>query len=140
MCIRDSSRSYRPGEREHRDERREERRGGRDREHRRERSRHRERRSRRDRTPEPELDDEPIQYKVYDGRVTGVKDFGAFVTMLGVKGKVDGLVHVSAIADYKVNHPSDLLSRDQPVKVKVMKVDLSKAYDHVDWALLNMIL
>lgn len=103
------SRPYRPKEKEHR----------------RERSRHRdrhERRSRRDRTPEPVLDDEPIQYKVYDGRVTGVKDFGAFVTILGVKGKVDGLVHVSAIADYKVNHPSDLLSRDQPVKVKVMKV------------------
>ena len=120
------SRSYRPGEKERRDERREERheerRSGRDKEHRRERSRHRERRSRRDRTPEPELDNEPIQYKVYDGRVTGVKDFGAFVTILGLKGKVDGLVHVSAIADYKVNHPSDLLSRDQPVKVKVMKV------------------
>ena len=112
------SRSYRPKEKEHRRERSRHR----DRHDRHDKHDRHERRSRRDRTPEQVLDDEPVQYKVYDGRVTGVKDFGAFVTILGVKGKVDGLVHVSAIADYKVNHPSDLLSRDQPVKVKVMKV------------------
>ena len=75
-----------------------------------------------DEPPRLELDDQPVLYKIYDGRVTGVKDFGAFVNLRGVKGKVDGLVHVSAIADYKVNHPSDLVARDQEVKVKVMKV------------------
>ncbi|KAI6791669.1 pre-mRNA-splicing factor ATP-dependent RNA helicase PRP43 [Hortaea werneckii] len=88
-------------------------------------SRRRGRKSRRDsydRPPEPEQDDEPVPFKIYDGRVTGVKDFGAFVNLHGVKGKVDGLVHVSAMADYKVNHPSDLVARDQHVKVKVMKV------------------
>jgi len=45
------------------------------------------RRSRRDvdddrlfrRPPTPEIDDQPVLYKVYDGHVTGVKDFGAFV-------------------------------------------------------------
>ena len=73
---------------------------------------------------EPELDDHPVLYKVYDGTVTGVKDFGAFVNLRGVKGKVDGLVHVSAIQDgARVNHPSDLLSRGQPVKVKVSKIE-----------------
>ncbi|KAK5683972.1 DEAH-box ATP-dependent RNA helicase prp22 [Elasticomyces elasticus] len=75
-----------------------------------------------DRPPRQEPDDEPVLYKVYDGRVTGVKDFGVFVNIRGVKGKVDGLVHVSAMADHKVNHPSDLVARDQEVKVKVMKV------------------
>ncbi|OQO00172.1 hypothetical protein B0A48_13959 [Cryoendolithus antarcticus] len=90
--------------------------------HHRDRSPRRERRSRRERTPEVVLDDTPQLYKVYDGRVTGVKDFGAFVNIIGVKGKVDGLVHVSAITDYKVNHPSDLVARDQHVKVKVMKL------------------
>ena len=75
-----------------------------------------------DRPPKPELDDTPVLYKVYDGRVTGVKDFGAFVNLQGVRGKVDGLVHVSAIVEYKVNHPSDLVARNQEVKVKVMKV------------------
>ncbi|KAK3637541.1 DEAH-box ATP-dependent RNA helicase prp22 [Elasticomyces elasticus] len=75
-----------------------------------------------DRAPRQEPDDEPVLFKVYDGRVTGVKDFGVFVNIRGVKGKVDGLVHVSAMADHKVNHPSDLVARDQEVKVKVMKV------------------
>jgi ATP-dependent RNA helicase DHX8/PRP22 len=75
------------------------------------------------RPPTPELDDRPVLYKVYDGKVTGVKDFGAFVNLVGVKGKVDGLVHVSAMQDgARVNHPSDLVSRGQPVKVKVSSI------------------
>ncbi|TPX14102.1 uncharacterized protein E0L32_000496 [Thyridium curvatum] len=76
------------------------------------------------RRPDPELDDEPKLYKVYEGHVTGIKDFGAFVNLHGVKGKVDGLVHVSALVDgQRVNHPSDLLSRGQEVKVKVTKIE-----------------
>jgi ATP-dependent RNA helicase DHX8/PRP22 len=74
--------------------------------------------------PVPEVDDEPILYKVYDGHITGVKDFGAFVNIHGVKGKIDGLVHVSALLEgSRVNHPSDLVSRGQPVKVKVIKIE-----------------
>ncbi|KAL3471001.1 P-loop containing nucleoside triphosphate hydrolase protein [Aspergillus californicus] len=91
------------------------------------------RRGRRDddeyfRKPPPvELDDQPVLYKVYDGRVTGVKDFGAFVNLPGVKGKVDGLVHVSAMQEgARVNHPSDLVSRGQPVKVKVVSIEGSR--------------
>jgi ATP-dependent RNA helicase DHX8/PRP22 len=83
------------------------------------------RKSRRDsfeRKPQ-QMDDAPVLYKIYDGRVTGVKDFGVFVNLQGVRGKVDGLVHVSAMAEGKVNHPSDLVSRNQEVKVKVMKMD-----------------
>ncbi|KAF4629948.1 hypothetical protein G7Y89_g8191 [Cudoniella acicularis] len=76
------------------------------------------------RPPTPEIDDQPILYKVYDGHVTGVKDFGAFVNIHGVKGRVDGLVHVSALVEgQRVNHPSDLLTRDQPVKVKIVKIE-----------------
>ncbi|KAF3931597.1 hypothetical protein ABW19_dt0210007 [Dactylella cylindrospora] len=76
------------------------------------------------RQPDRELDDSPVLYKVYDGVVSGVKDFGAFVNLRGVKGKVDGLVHISAIQNQgRVNHPSDLLSRGQPVKVKVVTLE-----------------
>lgn len=76
------------------------------------------------RAPTPEIDDEAVLYKIYDGHVTGVKDFGAFVNLHGVKGKVDGLVHVSALLEgSRVNHPSDLVSRGQPVKVKVVKIE-----------------
>ncbi|PNH47329.1 hypothetical protein VD0004_g1006 [Verticillium dahliae] len=75
------------------------------------------------RPPPTELDDAPQIQKVYPGRVTGVKDFGAFVNLQGVRGKSDGLVHVSQISEQRVNHPSDILSRDQPVWVKVISVD-----------------
>lgn len=62
----------------------------------------------------------PIVYKIYEGRVTSIKDFGAFVSLQGIQGRVDGLVHVGNISNVRVNHPSDLLARNQPVKVKVM--------------------
>ncbi|KAJ5719236.1 ATP-dependent RNA helicase DHX8 [Penicillium malachiteum] len=88
------------------------------------------RRRRRDRDLDErpvELDDQPQLFKVYDGTVTGVKDFGAFVNLQGVKGKVDGLVHVSAMQEgVRVNHPSDLVSRGQPVKVKVLTIQGSR--------------
>ncbi|KJY01963.1 pre-mRNA-splicing factor ATP-dependent RNA helicase prp22 like protein [Zymoseptoria brevis] len=85
-------------------------------------SRRKTRRDSFDKPPPQEMDDAPVLYKVYDGRVTGVKDFGIFVNLQNVRGKVDGLVHVSAMAEGKVNHPSDLVSRNQEVKVKVMKI------------------
>ncbi|EEH40220.1 pre-mRNA-splicing factor ATP-dependent RNA helicase prp22 [Paracoccidioides lutzii Pb01] len=79
------------------------------------------------RPPTPELDDQPILFKIYEGRVTGLKDFGAFVNLQGVRGKVDGLVHVSAMQDgARVNHPSDLVSKGQPVKVKVVSIQGSR--------------
>ena len=73
--------------------------------------------------PPREVDDVPILNKIYDGTVTGVKDFGAFVNIHGVRGKVDGLVHVSRMAEGRVEHPSELLERGQPVKVKIATID-----------------
>ncbi|KAG6873856.1 hypothetical protein C0995_010468 [Termitomyces sp. Mi166 len=71
----------------------------------------------------PPLDERPVLFKIYNGKVTGLKDFGAFVTLEGVMGRVEGMVHVSSIqAGTRVNSASDLLSRGQPVKVKVMNV------------------
>lgn len=71
----------------------------------------------------PEIDDTLKIFKIYEGHVTGVKDFGAFVTLRGVKERTDGLVHVSAMQEgARVNHPSDLVSRGQAVKVKVVSI------------------
>lgn len=76
------------------------------------------------RAPAPEVDDAPIMNKIYPGHVTGIKDFGAFVNIHHVKGKVDGLVHISRIvAGQRVNHPSDLLSTGQQVWVKVVSIE-----------------
>lgn len=71
----------------------------------------------------PVIDDHPQLYKVYAGRVTGVKDFGAFVALQGIKERVDGLVHISAMqSNIRVNHPSDLVGRNQRVYVKVIGI------------------
>jgi ATP-dependent RNA helicase DHX8/PRP22 len=79
------------------------------------------------RPPTPEIDDEPVLHKVYNGKVTGLKPFGAFVNLQGVRGKVDGLVHVSQIQEgARVNDPADLLSRFQEIKVKVIKIEGSR--------------
>ncbi|KAK4169675.1 ATP-dependent RNA helicase [Cladorrhinum sp. PSN259] len=74
------------------------------------------------RPPPQDLDDAPVLFKVYDGHVTGVKDFGAFVNLHGVKGKVDGLVHISAFGQ-RISHPDEIVSRGQNVKVKVVKME-----------------
>jgi ATP-dependent RNA helicase DHX8/PRP22 len=90
------------------------------------------------RPPTPEVDNEPILYKIYNGKVTGIKDFGVFVNIQGVKGKVDGLVHVTQMQEgARVNHPSDLVSRYQDVKVKVIKMEngrISLSMKEVDQA------
>ena len=80
-------------------------------------------RSRRGR-PQADLDETPELQKVYEGHVTGIKDFGIFVNLHGVRGKVDGLVHVSAIVDgQRIGHPSDVVAMGQDVKVKVLKIE-----------------
>ncbi|KAF5530173.1 ATP dependent RNA helicase [Fusarium mexicanum] len=74
--------------------------------------------------PAPDVDDSPQLHKVYEGHVTGLKDFGAFINLHNVKGRVDGLVHVSRMsAGQRVNHPSDLVSHGQKVWVKVTSLD-----------------
>ncbi len=55
---------------------------------------------------------------VYDGVVTRIMPFGAFVDI----GGVEGLVHVSEISFERVQHPGDVLAPDQEVKVKVVDV------------------
>ncbi|KAJ1675280.1 DEAH-box ATP-dependent RNA helicase prp22, partial [Spiromyces aspiralis] len=75
----------------------------------------------RNRSPRSTLDDEAIKYKIYDGEVTNIKDFGAFVVLHGVRGRVEGMVHVSAIKPgVRINNPREELSRGDKVKVKVM--------------------
>ena len=83
-----------------------------------------ERHDRLDRPPEPEVDETPQMHKIYEGHVTGLKDFGAFVNLHHVRGKIDGLVHISRLAaGQRVNHPSDLLSKGQHVFVKVTSIE-----------------
>ncbi len=57
---------------------------------------------------------------IYTGKVARIVDFGAFVTILPGK---DGLVHISQIAEERVENVSDYLKEGQDVRVKVLDVD-----------------
>ncbi|MFW5927401.1 MAG: polyribonucleotide nucleotidyltransferase, partial [Wenzhouxiangella sp.] len=57
---------------------------------------------------------------VYEGTVTKIMNFGAFVTILPGK---DGLVHISQISDKRVENVTDELKEGDKVKVKVLEVD-----------------
>ncbi|CAQ86113.1 MULTISPECIES: polyribonucleotide nucleotidyltransferase [Photorhabdus] len=58
--------------------------------------------------------------RVYTGKVTRIVDFGAFVAIGGGK---EGLVHISQIADKRVEKVADYLQVGQEVSVKVLEVD-----------------
>jgi small subunit ribosomal protein S1 len=55
--------------------------------------------------------------QVLEGVVKNITDYGAFVDL----GGVDGLLHVTDIAWRRINHPSEVLSIGQTVKVKVIR-------------------
>ncbi|MEN8723688.1 MAG: polyribonucleotide nucleotidyltransferase [Alphaproteobacteria bacterium] len=57
---------------------------------------------------------------IYDGKVVKTVEFGAFVNFIGNR---DGLVHISEIANERVNQVTDVLEEGQAVKVKVLAVD-----------------
>ena len=57
--------------------------------------------------------------QVVDGVVKNITDYGAFVDL----GGIDGLLHVTDIAWRRVNHPTELLTIGQQVKVKIIKIN-----------------
>jgi len=63
---------------------------------------------------------EPEEGKVDDGKVVKIVDSGAFVNFFG---KRDGLVHVSQIVPRRLNHPNEVLTEGQDVKVKLLGFD-----------------
>ena len=57
--------------------------------------------------------------QVIDGTVKNITDYGAFVDL----GGIDGLLHVTDIAWRRVNHPTEVLTIGQTVKVKIIKIN-----------------
>ena len=58
--------------------------------------------------------------KIYRGQVRSIKEFGAFVEL--IPGQ-DGLLHISEMADYRVNKVTDLCQEGDMITVKVIGVD-----------------
>jgi len=57
--------------------------------------------------------------QVIEGMVKNITDYGAFVDL----GGIDGLLHVTDIAWRRVNHPTEVLSIGQTVRVKIIKIN-----------------
>src|SRR5471030_3213821 len=57
---------------------------------------------------------------IYEGTVVKVMDFGAFVNFFGAK---DGLVHISQLAQRRVNNVKDVVKEGEKVKVKLLGFD-----------------
>ena len=66
------------------------------------------------------LTEEPEVGKIYEGKVVSIKDFGAFVNIMP---GIDGMVHISQLADERVEKVEDILHEGQIIKVKLTGID-----------------
>ena len=70
-----------------------------------------------------QLKDDPLSVVEVDsiitGRVTRLVDFGAFVDI----GAIEGLVHLSELAEYRVQAPEEIVAPGDQIRVKVLSVD-----------------
>lgn len=66
------------------------------------------------------LTEEPEVGRIYEGKVVSIKDFGAFVNILP---GIDGMVHISQLAEGRVENVTDVLSEGQIVRVKLTGID-----------------
>jgi small subunit ribosomal protein S1 len=58
----------------------------------------------------------------YDGVISSIADFGAFVDL----GGADGLIHLSELSWNRVSHPSEVVTVGDKVKVQILSVDLDR--------------
>ena len=61
----------------------------------------------------------PREHEIVEGEVIDITEFGAFIRA----GALDGLVHISQLADRFVKNASDVVKVQQKVKVTVLEVD-----------------
>ncbi len=60
--------------------------------------------------------------QVRSGVVKNIADFGAFVDL----GGIDGLLHITDMSHSRIQHPSDMVSIDQQIEIKVLNIDREK--------------
>ncbi len=58
----------------------------------------------------------------YEGLISSIADFGAFVDL----GGADGLIHLSELSWNRVSHPNEVVSVGDKVKVQILSVDLER--------------
>jgi small subunit ribosomal protein S1 len=88
---------------------------------------------------DPWADDIPKKYspgQVVTGTVTKITNFGVFV---GLENGLEGLLHISELADHKVENPEDVVKVGQQIEVKILRVDrderkIGLSRKRVEWA------
>ncbi len=76
-------------------------------------------------TEDPWLEAIPGAYQpgmVVRGKVTKITNFGVFVEL---EDDLEGLLHISELADHKVENPQDVVKSDDEIDVKILRVDIS---------------
>ncbi|QDU33857.1 30S ribosomal protein S1 [Poriferisphaera corsica] len=77
-------------------------------------------------TEDPWLEAIPTHYQpgmIVQGKVTKITNFGVFVEL---EEDLEGLLHISELADHKVENPQDVVQVGQDVEVKILRVDLDE--------------
>jgi len=57
---------------------------------------------------------------IIKGTITKITNFGAFVEL---ESELEGLLHISEIADHKIENPQEVISKGEEIEVKILKVD-----------------
>ena len=68
----------------------------------------------------------PTHYQpgmIVKGKVTKITNFGVFVEL---EDDLEGLLHISELADHKVENPHDIVEASQELEVKILRVDLEE--------------
>ena len=77
-------------------------------------------------TEDPWLNAIPEHYQpgmIVQGKITKITNFGVFVEL---EDDLEGLLHISELADHKVENPQDVVQQNQDVEVKILRVDLDE--------------
>jgi small subunit ribosomal protein S1 len=75
---------------------------------------------------DPWLEAIPAHYQpgmIVRGHVTKITNFGVFVEL---EDDLEGLLHISELADHKVENPQEVVQQNQEVEVKILRVDLDE--------------
>ena len=83
--------------------------------------------------------DIPSKYQagqVITGKVTKITNFGVFV---GLQDGLEGLLHISELADHKVENPEEVVKVGDEIEVKILRVDIDErkiglSRKRVEWA------
>jgi small subunit ribosomal protein S1 len=72
---------------------------------------------------DPWARDIPSKYQpgqIVKGKVTKITNFGVFV---GLEDGLEGLLHISELADHKVENPEEVVKAGEEIEVKILRVD-----------------